>query len=186
MPRTKRLLIPILLALIVAFVPTFFSPHPAAAKVDLYAGKGEAVWFYRSCTTLKPGIVATWSVEPAYSLLTPTSLKYQVRNAYPGYQLQCELYFANTGKLPIRVKTINLGNPNPGTLILSATVAPGEQNKTLVPCVSKLSWGKSPASLPSNCWSKIKVVMTIAPHVKENIRMEFSIQVRLEEKTNHY
>jgi hypothetical protein len=165
-------------------VPALLDARPAGAQVDLQAGKGEAVWFYRSCTPAKPGAVATWTVEPNPSVPSRTSLIFRVKNAYPGFQLHCELSFVNTGKLPIGVKEISVYNPNSSDLLLSAAVAPDQYRKILQPCGSKPGWGKNPSSLPSKCWSKIKLVVTIGPRVKENIRMDFSVRVRLEEKWN--
>jgi hypothetical protein len=186
MLRRKKLLVFFFIALIVAFVPAFIAARPAEAKVDLYAGKGEAVWFYRSCTPARPGAVATWKMEPKPSAPSRTSLNFQVKNAYPGYQLHCELYFANTGKLPIWVKEITAYNPNSKDLLLSATIAPGEYKKILQPCDSKPNWGKNPASLPGKCWSKIKLTLSIGQNVKENSRLDFAVRVRLEEKPFHH
>jgi hypothetical protein len=180
----KNLPVFLFIALVMAFVPALLNARPAGAKVDLHAGKGEAVWFYRSCTPARPGAVAAWKVEPNASVPSRTSLNFQVKNAYPGYQLQCELYFANTGKFPIWVKEISVYNPTTGDLLLSAAVAPDQHKKILQPCGFKPNWGKNPANLPSKCWSKIKLVLTIGQNVKENIRMEFSVRVRLEEKSN--
>jgi hypothetical protein len=185
MHHRKNLLVFIFIAIILAFVPALIDARPAGAMVDLHAGKGEAVWFYRSCTPAKPGAAATWTVEPNPSVPSRSSLKFQVKNAYPGFQLHCELYFANTGKLPIWVKTISVYNPNTGDLMLSAAVAPSEQKKILKPCGLKPGWGKNPSSLAAKCWSKIRLVVTVGPNVNENIRMDFSVRVRLEEKLNH-
>jgi len=185
MPRRKNLPLLIFIVLILAFVPALLAARPASAKVDLKAGKGEAVWFYRSCTPGKPGATATWMVELNPYVSSRTSLNFQVKNAYPGYQLVCELYFANSGKFPVWVKEITVYNPNAGDLILSATVAPGEQKKILQPCGSKPGWGRNPGGLPSNCRSKIKLVLIIGPSVKENSRLDFAVRVRLEEKPGY-
>ena len=184
MIHRKNLLVFIFIAIILAFVPALIDAHPAGAMVDLNAGKGEAVWFYRSCTPGKPGAVATWAVDLNPSVPNRTSLNFKVKNAFPGYQLVCELYFANSGKLPVWVKEITVYNPNSSDLLLSAVVTPGEYKKLIQPCGSKPSWGKNPASLPSRCWSKIMVSLTIGQKVKENFRMDFAIRVRLEEKSN--
>jgi len=168
-----------------AFVPALLATRPAAAKIDLHAGKGEAVWFFRSCNNGKTGETAIWAVDLNPSLSNRTSINIQVKNAYPGYQLVCELYFANSGKLPISVKDITVSNPNSSNLFLSAIVAHGEQEKVLQPCGSKPGWGKNPSNLPSNCQSKIKLALTIGPKAEENSRMYFAIRVRLEEKSDH-
>jgi hypothetical protein len=182
----KNLLIFIFIALILASVPALVAARPAEAKVDLHAGKGEAVWFYRSCTPAKLGAVATWSVDLDPAVHSRTSLKFQVKNAYPGYQLICELYFANSGKLPIRVKEISVYNPNSKDLILSAVAAPGEQKKILQPCNFKPAWGRNPAGVSSSCRSKITITLTLGPNVKENSRLDFAVRVRLEENPKYY
>jgi len=186
MPRRKNLPLIIFIVLILALVPTFFTTHPAAAQVDLKAGKGEAVWLFRSCQSGKPGAVANWVVDLNPSAPSRTSLNIKVKNVYPNYQLICDLYFANSGKLPILVKTITVTNLNSGNLILSATVPADEQKKIIQPCNSKPSWGKNPASLSPKCWSKIKLILTVGPKVKENISLNFAIQVRLEEKSDYH
>jgi hypothetical protein len=178
----KNLFVILFIALVMAFVPALLNARPAGAQVDLHAGKGEAVWFYRSCTPARPGAVATWKVEPNPSVPSRTSLNFQVKNAYPGYQLVCELYFANTGKIPIGMREITVSSPNPKELILSAAIAPGEQRKILKPCGFKPSWGKNPASFPLNCQSKMKLMLTIGPNVQENSHLTFSVQVRLQAK----
>ena len=170
------------IALVLALFVTFFSTHPAVASANLNCSTGEAVWFYRSCTSGKPGAPATWVVDLNPSVFDKTSLNFQIKNAYPGYQLVCELHFANSGKLPIWVKEVNVYNPNARDLTLSAVLPPGEQKKVLQPCGSKPTWGKDPASLPSNCRSRIKLVLTIGLNVRESSRMEFAVRVQLEEK----
>jgi hypothetical protein len=186
MPRWKNLLLFAILAIILAFIPALLATRPAEAKVDLYAGKGEVVWFYRSCTPAKPGAVATWKVEPNPSISGRTSLNFQVKNGYPGYQLHCELYFANTGKLPIWLKEITIYNPNSKDLLLSAAVTPGDHKKILQPCGSKPDWGKNPSGLPSKCWTKIKLTLSIGPNVKQNSCLVFAVRVRLDEKPFHH
>jgi hypothetical protein len=107
-----------------------------------------------------------------------------VGNAYPGYQLTCELFFANSGRLKIWAKDVTVYNPNSGDLLLSAAVPREEQGKILKSCGFKPTWGKSPTSVPSTCWSKIKLTLTIGPNVQENSRLDFTVRVRLEEKPN--
>jgi hypothetical protein len=182
MPRRKNLLALAFSILILALFPALLSARPAQAKVDLQAGKGEAVWFYRSCTPALPGAAATWKVELNPSVSNLTSLSFQVKNAYPGYQLACELYFANSGKLKIWIKEIRLYNPNDEDLLLSAVTPSEEQGKLLKSCGFRPAWGKNPISVPSNCQSKIKLILTIGPNADENSRLDFAVRVRLEEK----
>lgn len=185
MPRRKNLVLPTCIVMFLAFVPALLSTYPAAAKVDLHAGKGEAVWFFRSCNNGRTGETVISAVGLNPSVSNRTSINIQVKNAYPGYQLVCELYFANSGKLPISVKDITVTNPNSSNLFLSAIVARGEKGKVLQPCGSKPGWGKNPSNLPPNCRSKIKLALTIGPKAEENRRMDFVIRVRLEEKPDH-
>ncbi len=164
-----------------AFVPAILAARPTAARVELQASKGEAAWFFRSCRDSQAGGVATWAVDPHASIPNRSALRIRVDNAYPGYRLACDLYFANSGKLPIAVKTIQVLNPHEGDLSVSALVAPGEHEKVIQPCGSRPGWGRDPASLPSNCRSKIEFALAIGPDVKENSSLDFSILVRLEE-----
>jgi hypothetical protein len=182
MPRRKNLPLLIFMVLILAFVPALLAARPVSAKVELNAGKGEAVWFFRSCHPGRPGAVAKWALDLDPSMRNQTSLQFQVQNAYPRYQLNCELYFANTGKFPIAVKNISVYNPNPDDLILTAIMAHPEKGRAIQPCGSRPRWGNHPASLPFNCQAKLKLVLTIGPNVGENIRLDFSVQVRVEEK----
>lgn len=185
MPRRKKLVLLTCIVMFLAFVPALLSTYPAAAKVDLHASKGEAVWFFRSCNNGKTGETAIWVVDLNPSISNRTSINIQVKNAYPGYQLVCELYFANSGKLPVSVKDITVSNPNSRSLFLSTIVVHSEQGKVLLPCGFKPGWGKNPSNLPSNCRSKIKLALTIGPKAEESSHMYFSVRVRLEEKSDH-
>jgi hypothetical protein len=156
--------------------------RPSAARVDLFAGKGEAVWFFHSCSSGRAGDAAIWAVDLNPSVSNQSSLRFQVKNAYPGYQLHCDLDFANSGKSPISVEDIAIYNPNSSDLSLSVKVAPGEHQKVLQPCGSIPSWGKDPTSLPDQCRSKILFALTVGPDVQENSRLDFAVQVRLEEE----
>ncbi len=184
MPRHKYLPLLAFIVISLVFVPVFLNVRSAVAKVDLKAGKGEAVWFYRSCNDGQTSAVATWSVDLNPAVTNQTSLQMQVGNAYPGYQLHCTLYFANSGKLPFVVKDIMVANPNSNNLSLSAGVPAGEQSKVLQPCRFRPAWGVNPTSFSSSCQSKINFTLTIGPGAQENSRMDFAIQVRLEEKTD--
>jgi hypothetical protein len=182
MPHWKNLSLLTFIALILAVVLAMLLTRPSEARVDLHGGKGEAVWFFRSCSPGRGGEAASWAVDLNPSVSDRSSLKFQVNNAYPGYRLYCDLYFANSGKSPISVKHISVYNPDSGDLSLSAKVAPGEDRKVLRPCGSKPLWGKNPTSLPTQCRSKIQLALTVGPDVKENSRLDFAVQVRLEEK----
>ncbi len=163
---------------------TLFKTQPADACINLDPGRGDAVWFYRTCSISQPGTLASWDVGLVSSRQGAKSLGIQVENAYPGYQLQCDLYFANTGQFPIGVDQINLINRSPHDLILTAVEGPGMQGKVIQPCGSTPAWGKNPSRLPSSCWSKIHVTLTLGAQVKEKIDLPFSIQVKLEQKNS--
>ena len=182
MARWKNLSLLAILAIILAFIPALLNARPAAARADLNAGKGEAVWFYRSCTPAIPGAIATWSVDLNSAVPDQTSLNFQVSNAYPGYRLTCELYFANSGKQKIWTKDVTVYNPNSGDLILSAVIPGEEQGRIIKSCSFTPTWGKNPVSVPSNCQSKIKLTLSIGPDVQECSRLDFAVRVRLEEK----
>jgi hypothetical protein len=177
----KKLLITFI-ALILALVPAFLAARPAGAQVSLQAGNGEAVWFYRSCIPGNSGAVATWIVAPNPSILNRTSLNFQVKNAYPGYQLVCELYFANSGKIRFSVKEITVYNPNSTALSLLAVVPAGEKDKVLQSCGYRPAWGANLTSVPSGCRSKIKITLTLGQNVQENSRLDFAVRIRLEKK----
>jgi len=183
MPRRKNLFVLASIALALAFTPALLAARPAAARVELTGGRGEAVWFFRSCTPGQPGSVATWTVDLTPDVPNQRALNFQVENAYPGYQLECDLYFANSGKVPFSVKEITIQNPNSGDLALSVTVAPGERRKALQPCGSKPAWGTDPASLPRSCRSKIELTLTVGSQAQENSPLNFAVQVRLQEQT---
>lgn len=172
----------IFIAIILAFIPTLMTIRPATAMVNLQYGRGEAVWFYRSCTSPIPGTVANWTVNLNPSVSNGTSLNFRLNNAYPGYRLTCELYFANSGKLSFAVHEIKVYNPNPDDLHLSATVAAAEQNKIIQPCNSRPAWGMDPSRVPAKCQSRIKVILALGQNIAQNNRMEFGVRVRLEEK----
>jgi hypothetical protein len=186
MAYRNTLLFFVLIALVLALISVVIDASPAAAKANLQYFSGEAVWFYRSCSTGKSGTIANWIVELNQRVKDQSSMIFQVNNTYPGYQLACELYFANSGKVPVSVKEVTLYNPNPGELTLSAGIAPGEQKKIIQPCGFKPTWGRNPANLPSSCQSKLKLVLTIGQRASENSRMEFAVQVRLEERPGQH
>jgi hypothetical protein len=170
-----------LIVLILAGVAALIAAQPTAAGVDLNANYGEALWFFRACQPEPLGDTATWRVDLNPVAPNRRSLRVQVENAYPGYQLVCELHFANTGQFSIAVEDIQVLNPHPGDLVLAATVAPGEQGQVLRPCGGRPHWGQDPASLPANCQSRINLALTIGPEVGEGQRLNFAVQVRLEE-----
>jgi hypothetical protein len=181
MPNRKNLPLFALLVLSVVLVSAFLAARPTSAKVELVAGKGEATWFYSLCQPGRPNPAATWTVGLNPLVSNRSSLKIRVENAYPSFQLQCDLHFANSGEVPFKVKEISVYNPNSGDLVLSVTVAPSENGKVISPCRSRPRWGVHPSSLPASCRSKINLALTIGPQVDENSRLDFAVRVRLEE-----
>ena len=165
--------------LLLAGALAFLQPQPASACIDL---QGDAAWFYRSCQAGEPGPAASWTVKLDPAVPGQKSLSMQVENAYPGYQLECDLYFANNGELPFFVKTIEVLNPNPSHLALAAALAPGDRGKTLQPCGFAPAWGQDPAQVPPDCQAKIHLSLAVGPEVAENQSLPFTIQVYLREK----
>ena len=47
------------------------------------------------------------------------SAEITISNAYPGYEANCTLTIKNTGSIPLHVKAVNVGNPNPEALSVS-------------------------------------------------------------------
>jgi len=47
------------------------------------------------------------------------SAEITISNAYPGYEANCNLTIKNTGSIPLHVKAVNVGNPNPEALSVS-------------------------------------------------------------------
>jgi hypothetical protein len=182
MKGRKKLLVFILIALVLASVPAFLAARPASARATLKADKGQAVWFFRSCEDGHTGEVATWAVDLAPGVTDQTSLRIQVGNAFPGYRLSCSLYFVNSGKIPFLVKDITVNNPNSEDLLLSATLPRAEQGRVLEPCRYRPIWDSIPLSVPCACRSRIDVTLALGPNVDENSRLDFGIQVRLEEE----
>lgn len=153
--------------------------QPAQASVELQTQEGDAVWFTRECATETP--LAVWSVEPDPDEPEGKSLVFKIENAYPGYHLACDLFFANRGQSPFRVREISITNPNPDHLMLTAVEGP-VAGKNLVHCPNSadLSWGADPAALPENCWSTIHLSLTIGPEAQQKTQYPFTVEVKLD------
>jgi hypothetical protein len=180
--RWKHLPILITLAVLITAGLAAWLAQPASACVDLQPGRGDAAWFYRTCSSPQPNAAAQWRVELAPGKSGQKSLSVQVENAYPGYQLECDLYFANSGRMPFNVKNITILNANPSDLSLSAVEGSARRGKTLVPCDFLPRWGLNPAQVPLACRSSIHFLLSVGRNVKENIRLPFTVQVQLDEK----
>jgi hypothetical protein len=180
-PRVRLALLT-LIALLLALSAALIVTEPTSARVDLTTAQGEAVWFFRACQPAQPGDVAAWSVQPAPFSLVPRSLRFRITNAYPGYQLRCDLVLANSGETPIAATAVLVHNPYPAGIAISAGVAPGALNRVLAPCGLRPHWGRDPASLPANCQLAVAVTVTLNPDVAENLRLDFGVKVSLEGK----
>lgn len=167
-------------ALVLVAGGLFLLARPTSAKVDLSAGRvGDAAWFFRSCSSPQGG--ASWQVELNEATKKQKSLSIQVDNAYPGYRLDCDLYFINSGRVPLRVKHIKILNPKPDQLTLTAR-EDGPAGKTVQPCGYMAKWGSNPRDVQAACRSKISFALTVGARVKENAHLPFNIHVELEEK----
>jgi hypothetical protein len=164
------------LLVLAAGAVAFLWPRPTSACIDL---KGDAAWFFRSCQAVDPYSAASWQVD-----LDPgrKSLSLQVENAYPGYQLECDLHFANNGRMPFKVNGIQILNGNPEDLVLSAVLAPGGEGKTIKPCGYTPRWGRKPGTVPLACRSNIHLSMAVGEQAEESADLPFTVQVLLQEK----
>jgi hypothetical protein len=168
-------------AFLLSGVLAFLEVYPTAACFDLQTGRGAAAWFWRTCSSPQANSAATWSIERKPGQNGEKTLSFQVGNAYPGYRLECDLYFANTGRVPLRVRGVSVINPHRGDLAISAVEAP-VRGKTLQPCVRAPAWGANPNRVPAACRSKVHVSMRVGPDIQQNANFPFTIQVRLDEK----
>jgi len=181
----KRRISPFLLAAAALIAATAFllvRSSPTSAHIELRAGTGSAVWFFRACNDVETTDVAVQTVALDTTKYGQKSLRINIGNAYPGYQLRCELYLANNGNKPIQVNSISVFNLNPGDLTIKAVENAGDQDKTLKPCGFTPEWGTQPNKVPLSCRTKINFNLSIGPGAEQDARMYFGILMHLGEK----
>ena len=108
-----------------------------------------------------------------------TALSFNVENTYPGFNLECDLYFANAGEIPFSFASVEAANRNPDALILAAAEVPAADHDQISPCSFTPAWGTEPALVPADCRSAIHVSLTIASQAEQNMSLPFGIQVKL-------
>lgn len=175
MPPIKHPLL-ILATILIAGGLTVQWVQPVSACIEL---QGNAAWFYRSCSA-QPGSAATWQVGPDPSKPGRKALLFQIENAYPGYKLECDLYFANGGDLPFTVQSLRVTNFNPQNMTITAVETP--HKNTISPCNIPPAWGRNPSLVATACRSKIHVSLTIGQNVDEDASLPFGVQVGLRQK----
>lgn len=178
------LFIPILLMLLSFGLAVTLWPEALVVQGNVSAagtGRTGPVWFFRSCDDPEMGDkdVATWAVEPTDR--DPTALRMRVNNAYPGYQVYCELHLANGGNVPVEVTGVNVLNPNPQALTVTAQEDPAQANKVLRPCDFTPSWGTRPAHVPARCRTEVQLTLQVERGAAENSRYGFNVEVRVEQ-----
>ncbi len=144
-------------------------------------GRPGPVWFFRSCDDPEAGgkNVAAWAVEP--NGRDQTALRMQVNNAYPGYQVYCELHLANGGNIPVEVTGVNMLNPNPQALAVTAQEDPAQANKVLRPCGFTPAWGTRPSRVPAQCRAELQLTLQVEQGAAENSHYGFNVEVRVEQ-----
>ncbi len=144
-------------------------------------GRTGPVWFFRSCDDPEAGgkDVATWAVEP--NGRDQTALRMRVNNAYPGYQVYCELHLANSGNVPVEVTGVNVLNPNPQALTVTAQEDPAQASKVLRPCGFTPTWGTRPSRVPALCRTEVQLTLQVEQGAAENSRYGFNVEVRVEQ-----
>lgn len=182
--RVAVLSIPILLVLLSFGLATTLWPEALVVQGSVSAaggGRNGAVWFFRSCDDPEVGgkDVAVWAIEP--NGRDQTALRMRVNNAYPGYQVYCELHLANSGNVPVEVTGVNVLNPNPQALALTAQEDPAQASKVLRPCGFTPAWGTRPSGVPAYCRTEVQLTLQVAQGAAENSRYGFSMEVRVEQ-----
>jgi len=156
---------------------------PEAMVVQGRASTGEtgAVWFFRSCDDpeAEGKDVGTWSVGPADD--EHKTLQVTINNGYPGYELYCELHLADSATSPMRVTGVNVTNPNPQALTVTAQEDPAEAGKGLQPCGFTPAWGTRPARVPAHCRTEIQLTVRIEQGAAQKSSYGFTIEVKLEQ-----
>lgn len=111
-------------------------------------GKVDAVWYFASCTenpeNEPPGEVE--GKEVGDFLLEPNPndqeiLEFTILNGYPSYTVDCEVHFANSGDIPVKIRGIVEIDPN-GTAVSERLI--DGINTQLEPCGFTPEWGTSP------------------------------------------
>jgi hypothetical protein len=182
--RVAILSLPILLVLLSFGLATALWPEALVVQGSVSAagsGRSGPVWFFRSCDDpeAEGKDVATWAVEP--NGRDQTALRMRVNNAYPGYQVYCELHLANGGNAPVEVTGVNVLNPNPQALTVTAQEDPAQASKVLRPCGSTPAWGTRPSHVPAQCRTEVQLTLQVEPGAAENSRYGFSVEVRVEQ-----
>lgn len=141
-------------------------------------GGGEGVWFYRACRDGENQDVARWTVElDRWS--GQQGLLARLSNSYPGYHLQCELYLANTGRVPLAISHVSIGNAFPLALAVTVVPAPGETNRVLKPCPTRPAWGTAPALVPANCRTRVNLSVLVTDAAREGRSYGYGVAVYL-------
>lgn len=166
--------------LLVGVLAIQLSP-PTSASVQFY-GRGKAVWISSTCSSPQPNTAARWTVKPDPEIPGQEKLIFRVENAYPGFNLECDLDFANTGNFPFRVTRIKVINANPLDLTVLAVIKPAGQGRMILPCGSPPYWGIPLNTIPAACREQVRVSLTSGENIAESTAFLFAVQIKLEEK----
>lgn len=151
-------------------------------------GEMTSVWFYRSCDEKPQGQeTADWSVRPADNQWGQDELIVIVGNAYPKFSLYCEAHIANTGSVPMKVKSIQIFNTNPTGVTVTAKQA--EPGKVIQPCpfspdwpdVSKNDKGYPITQVPAKCRLEIQFTVTMKPSLARDSTVAIGFLVEFQQ-----
>jgi len=164
--RSPALLLAVLLVLALASLGLGYGLWSKTLTIDgtVETGSVDAVWFYASCTETEDKPVGEFTVEP--DPLDQEILLVTIGNGYPSYYLDCEVHFANSGSMPLKIRAVSLPSPNPAPDV-TVTLIDGI-GAQLEPCGFTPRWDTHPLDVPAECQQASSLLLHIEQEADQN------------------
>ena len=172
MPPLGAMAVMLLLAL--ATIGVVFGLWSKVLTIDgtVETGNVDAVWFAAACTEnpfdVPPGEFEGKDVASVTAVPDPADqeiLIVTLENAYPSYEIDCQVHFANNGTIPIKIRGITKDDPNGG--VISEVLIDGIGSQ-LEPCGFTPTFPTSPAVVPLDCQSAMSLVVHVEQEAEQN------------------
>ncbi len=164
----------VMLVLALATIGVVFGLWSKVLTIDgtVNTGTVDAVWFAAACSEnpfdVPPGEFEGKDVGSVTAVPDPADqeiLIVTLENAYPSYEVDCQVHLANNGSIPVKIRGISEVDPNGGvvTEILQNGIA-----SQLEPCGFTPTFPTSPSAVPQDCQSAMSLVVHVEQEAEQN------------------
>jgi hypothetical protein len=165
----------VMLVLALATIGVVFGLWSKVLTIDgtVETGNVDGVWFAAACSEnpfdVPPGEFEGKDVGSVTVAPHPSDqeiLIVTVENAYPSYEIDCQVHFANNGSIPFKIRGISGPTPDPAPDI-SVGLSDGIDQQ-LEPCGFTPTFPTSPLLVPDNCEAAMSLVLHVEQSAEQN------------------